>query len=125
MFVSALNNVDWTALYSTVGKPVFMGIAMSLVDMIPFFIILLLISIVVSIMSLITSRRTSKFIEKNSVAQPANPVQPIQLSAPSAYQTGLDPAVVAAITAAVSVMLTAEGQQPSTAGFRIRQIRRV
>lgn len=122
MFFSVLSSVDWTTQYRTVGEQVFLGITMSLVGMTLVFLILVLISTVVSVMSLVISKRTSKMVEN---AAPGQTVRPVQASVPAALQTSPDPAIVAAITAAISAILAAEGQPSSTAGFRIRQIRRV
>lgn len=124
MFVSVLNSVNWTTQYNTVGEQVFLGITMSMVGMTLVFLILVLISTVVSIMSMTISRKTSQAVAQITSAEPAHPVKPTQATEPAALQTGPDPALVAAITAAISTVLAAEGH-PSTAGFRIRQIRRV
>lgn len=125
MFISVLSSINWTTQYSTVGEQVFLGITMSLVGITLVFLILVLISTVVSIMSMIISRKTSQAVAQITSAEPAHPVKPTQAAAPAVLQTGPDPALVAAITAAVSAVLAAESHPSSTAGFRIRQIRRV
>lgn len=122
----------WTQQFSTTGEQAFLGITMMLVGVSLVLIILISISILVSLMSKLLHNRKNG---SGSTGTPAGPATSDSSKAGSsaglqetaASETGShDPAVVAAIAAAIHSWFSSDGKaESSTAGFRIRRIRRV
>ena len=67
----------------------------------------------------------SKNEKPEKIEKPDEPVAPIAATEPETAPEADDGALVAAITAAISVVLASEGGQASASGFRVVSFKRV
>jgi sodium pump decarboxylase gamma subunit len=122
--ISVLNANNWAEQYATIGERAFLSITMTVVGIIIVVVVLVVLSFVVSLLSRLIN---GKKAEPAPVIQAAEPEPAKAAEQVSADETAAEPeddgALIAAISAAVSCMLS-DSDQPS-AGFKIRRIRRV
>ena len=122
--ISVLNAGNWAEQYSTVGERAFLSITMTLVGIFIVVFVLVLLSFVVSLMSRLINGRREEPAQAVSVEIPETREPGPQVTAnETSAEPEEDGALVAAISAAVSCILS-DSDQPS-AGFKIRRIRRV
>lgn len=113
----------WTQQFSTTGEQAFLGITMLLVGITLVLSILIIISLLVSLMSRLISKpekKTAKPVAEVTMTEAAKPAA--QTAVAAKEDNG---AIIAAITAAIQMMLAKEGGDSTSAGFRIKKIRRV
>lgn len=120
----------WTQKFSTPGEQGFLGITMMLVGVILVFLILVLISLIVSIMSKLIAKNRKDDSDKaepeiKAVQKKKNEKPVLTKQSAASPSGGQDPAIIAVIAAAVQAMLANDTSSASSAGFRIRRIRRV
>lgn len=115
-------STHWTEKFSTIGDQAFLGITMSLVGIVLVFAVLIVLSLFIGMMSKMINGSGKS---NDEIAPDAD--KPV-ISAPVAKSSmiqGDQGSIIAAITAAIQMILAQEGSNSSSAGFRIKKIRRV
>lgn len=126
--ISILNVGNWAEQYSTLGERAFLSITMTIVGITIVLVVLALLAVVVSLMSRLINGSSDKKQATAAVPETKPEPAPAQTQAAAVQETKdegpqQDDALVAAIAAAISCVLS-DSSQPS-AGFKIRRIRRV
>ena len=120
----------WTQKFNTTGDQAFLGITMMLVGVSLVFLVLVLLSLIVGLMSkTISNKRKSKLENTGPEIMPADKIgarqNEITPSTDISTEGVQDPAIIAVIAAAVNAMLSGKTTTEAKAGFRVRRIRRV
>ncbi len=124
MFLRIAANVPWMENYSTVSEKFFIGVTLTLLGVSIVFLVLVLISFMVSVLSRLAggSRKQAK---APAGAEPAAPAaQPATIQAAPREEPETETTLIAVLAAAIAAY-TAESAPHSSAGFIIRRVRRV
>ena len=113
----------WRQNYSTVSDKIFIGVTMTLLGLSIVFLVLVLISFMVSALGRLAGGRRKQ--ETPPVTEPAASVhQPAAVTAASSEEPETDATLIAVLAAAIAAFTT-ESAPRSRAGFTIRRVRRV
>jgi len=123
MLLRIAASVPWMQNYSTVSEKFFIGVTMTLLGLSIVFLVLVLISFMVSALGRLAGGRRKQ--ETPPVTEPAASVhQPAAVTAASSEEPETDATLIAVLAAAIAAFTT-ESAPRSSAGFTIRRVRRV
>ncbi len=114
-------SAPWTHSFATFAEKFFIGMTMTLVGISIVFIVLVLISLFVQLLSRLINTGASK----PKAAVPAVPEQTSKTPEEIQTAAGDDMQTLAVVIAAAVAAISAETAPSSSAGFTIRRIRRV